>query len=173
MGIEYYGEIQEIDFAKKSKYTILDKSKIDGNYYFIKVKKTIRLPNPIVSNRARRITFIRTNLDVLFNSKEINEIIIGSIHQEKLFESLKEFDVERNYYMKIDDEIVLVDFAIFAGNNIIGITTDLESNEKLSNIIDCNFKKSKFVRIIRFSPTEIDNDIANCIIKINKALSIF
>ncbi len=86
----------------------------DQRYYKVTLGALEPLPRPIPSRRLRRITFIATTLDRLFQAEEINDLWVKSTAQERLWAALKQADVEaeRQYPLREDLPEYVADFAI-------------------------------------------------------------
>lgn len=58
-------------------------------YYKVSLKELRTLPHPIVSRKWRRITFIVTHWERLTSAFEVNELLHGSIWEERLWRALR------------------------------------------------------------------------------------
>lgn len=61
----------------------------DDLYYKVEIGPLERLPAPIPSRRLRRITFIATTLERLMSAQEINDLWLGGVSAEELWETFK------------------------------------------------------------------------------------
>lgn len=66
-----------------------DHPRADDLYYKVEFDPLQRLPAPIPSRRLRRITFIATTLDRLLTAQEINDLWMGGVSEEELWEAFK------------------------------------------------------------------------------------
>ncbi|MFQ5859516.1 MAG: UV DNA damage repair endonuclease UvsE [Anaerolineae bacterium] len=62
----------------------------DDLYYKVEIGPLDRLAAPIPSRRLRRITFIATTLDRLMSAEEINDLWMGGVSEEDLWETFGE-----------------------------------------------------------------------------------
>ena len=61
----------------------------DDLYYKVGIGPLQRLPAPIPSRRLRRITFIATTLERLMSAEEINDLWMGGVSEEELWETFR------------------------------------------------------------------------------------
>ena len=101
-------------------------------YYKVNLGPLQKLPEPIVSLRWRRITFLHTTWDRFQDAKEINDLFVdGEPYVDRLYATLKEqgIQVERNYIIRERGRVYQVPMMIFCKNGRITITQDqLEAN---------------------------------------------
>lgn len=185
--IEFFGTIAEIDFAQRKKYLADKPEKQDEFYYFVKFHEIENLQAPILVKGRRRITFVRTNHDLMLVAEDFNDLIIGNKSEEIFFEKLKnlkdefnsrtQLNLERKYYMNVGGESVLVDFAIFNNDKNVGILIDEEenlanndNNKMIYSAENQAVQGNRSYSILRFSPADIESDLATCMSKIHKAL---
>jgi hypothetical protein len=168
--IELWGQITEI--TPQLRRQILpnepDHPAADELYHVVRVAETKRLERPIVCRRPRRVTFIRTNRDRLLNAVEINDLVIGSDAEERLWKSLENLQAERKYFMRVSDVMMEVDFALFQQNTTVGIIVAPDAPtppasapaftpESTPESTDDTW------RILRFSPNRLQSDFAGCL----------
>lgn len=161
--VELWGEIREV--ARVSRREIIpepDHPAADDLYHVIRVGPVERLERPIVSRRPRRVTFIRTTSERLFRAVDINDLVIGSSVEEKLWGELRELDVERKYLMQADGLVMEVDFAIFYGETTLGIVLEPGGEEGVLRQ-GSGSSERKVWSILRFSPSRLDADLAACV----------
>jgi hypothetical protein len=58
-------------------------------YYRVEIGSLERLPAPIASRRLRRITFIATTLERLMTATEINDLWMGGVSEEELWDAFQ------------------------------------------------------------------------------------
>lgn len=158
--IELWGEITNITLQLRRH--ILpnepDHPAADEWYHIIHVAQPQRLERPIISRRPRRVTFIRTSRSKLLNAVEINDLVIGSEVEERLWKSLEDLQPERKYFMRVSDVTMEVDFALFQQNQTLGIiVTPDESTTTPPEVVTDAW------RILRFSPNRLQSDFAGCL----------
>ncbi|MBL7988868.1 MAG: hypothetical protein JNJ94_12465 [Chlorobi bacterium] len=166
--IELWGQITEI--TPQLRRQILpnepDHPAADELYHVVRVAKTQRLERPIVCRRPRRVTFIRTNRDRLLNAVEINDLVIGSDAEERLWKSLENLQAERKYFMRVSDVMMEVDFALFQQNTTVGIIVAPDApapTPPASAPASALTPTDDTWRILRFSPNRLQSDFAGCL----------
>ncbi len=166
--IELWGQITEI--TPQLRRQILpnepDHPAADELYHVVRVAETQRLERPIVCRRPRRVTFIRTNRDRLLNAVEINDLVIGSDAEERLWKSLENLQAERKYFMRVSDVMMEVDFALFQQNTTVGIIVAPDApapTPPASAPASALTPTDDTWRILRFSPNRLQSDFAGCL----------
>lgn len=101
-------------------------SKSYNLYYKISFGPLQDLPQPILSNRGRRILFISTTLYKLQYASEINDIFADSPLEDLLWAELKKQNLpaERQFYLQTNTENWICDFAIFCKIGNINVECD-------------------------------------------------
>jgi hypothetical protein len=160
--VELWGEIEGVRLRPR-RLIIPDEPRhpaADDDYYLISIGAVERLDSPIISHRPRRITFLRTTRDRLFGASDINDLIVGTPAEERLWRSLREEGMapERKLYMRVGEMMTEVDFAIFKGDRGLGIVCGegRTAEPGMSGGIGG-------WRIIRFSPAELEGRFAACL----------
>jgi hypothetical protein len=77
-----------------------DHERADDLYYKIQLGPLIKRPEPIVSLRWRRVTFIHTTWDRFQDASEINDLLMeGDSYVDRIYATLKERDdlIEQDY----------------------------------------------------------------------------
>jgi len=87
-----------------------DHPRAAARYYQVKLGALELLPHPIPSRRLRRITFIPTTLERLHTAEEINDLWIKSSAQERLWEALKQANVEAERQYPLREDLPLPDW---------------------------------------------------------------
>lgn len=169
--VELWGEIEERIVAPR-RAIVPDEPHhpaADEEYHLIRVRSVERLDAPIVSRRPRRITFLRTTSGHLFHASDVNELILGSPAEERLWRALRErsdgAEVERRYYMRLRGVVMEVDFALFYGDRALAIqcSEDGPPGAYRDDVPDA-------WRLIRFSPCSIDAELAGCLEEIESMM---
>jgi hypothetical protein len=162
--IELWGEIaQRLVVARRE---LLpgepDHPAADEAYHLIKLRSVERLPAPIVSRRARRITFLRTTRAHLLHASDINELIVGTPAEERLWRAMRGDgelgEIERRYYMRMDDVVMEVDFALFREGRALGVQC-----REAGHIGIAGEEGPVAWKILRFSPARLDREFAVCL----------
>jgi hypothetical protein len=160
--VELWGEIDEVvRMYRREIFPDSVPAAADGLYHVVRVRGIERLERPIVSHRPRRVTFIRTTSQRLFRAADVNDLVIGSAIEEKLWGELRVLDVERKYLMRVDDLVMEVDFAVFYGDRTLGIV--LESGDDGSTPHDDDIRSGEGWTILRFSPYRLETELSTCV----------
>jgi hypothetical protein len=67
-------------------------------YYKIQIGPLVRLPNPILANKWRRITFFYTTGEYLLQAQTIDELIVASEERPILWQALRERATREELY---------------------------------------------------------------------------
>jgi very-short-patch-repair endonuclease len=179
--VNYYAEVLDLEIVKRIDL-LPDESKHirSGNkYYKITVGDLKALPNPIRSQRWRRITFIPTTFNQLFEAKEINDLYRTSPIEEKLYLSLKheKIPVERQLFIYDTRQPCCLDFAIFCKDGNLNVECDGEEfhSTKEAQIKDRkrdNDLTSIGWSILRFSGKEINQSSKDCVRQIKRTIKL-
>jgi hypothetical protein len=103
-------------------------------YYKLQLGPLERLPRPIPSRTWRRITFLLTTGERLMQAEEINDLVLGSPEQERLWRALKEAGIaaERGYILRERRASYTADFAIFCREGILAISCGPDAGDALA-----------------------------------------
>lgn len=100
--------------------------KAANRYYQVIVSPLEHRPQPILSRRWRRIVFIPTTLDKFANAVEINDLYDESPLEDRLWAVLKLHGIcaERQEFVRVEDQLYALDFAIYCNAGTLAIETD-------------------------------------------------
>lgn len=162
--IEMWGEIEERLLLPRRAIVPEepDHPGADEKYHLIRLRAVERLEAPIVSRRPRRITFLRTTSRHLFHASDINDLIAGTPGEERLWHVLKKeenLELERRYFMRMDDVVMEVDFALLGRERSLGIICEGETHGGGPGSDHIPEAWS----ILRFSPGRLDAEFADCV----------
>lgn len=159
--IELWGEVTEV--LPKLRRELLpnepDHPAADELYHLIRVAQVRRLERPIVSRRPRRVTFIRTTREKLLAATDLNDLVIGTDAEERLWKSLENLEAERKYFMRVSDVMMEVDFALFEQGKTVGIIVAPDEPTATA----ARESATDAWRILRFSPNRLQSDLAGCL----------
>jgi hypothetical protein len=118
-----------------------DHPRADAFYYKVQLGPLHQLPEPIVSLRWRRITFLHTTWDRFQDAREINDLFIeGGEYVDRLFATLRERGLrpERNYEVKEGSSSYRVPLAIPCREGRVDLTASElpQSNAEVANLAD-------------------------------------
>lgn len=123
--VNYYAEVRAVDRVKRIELLPeeRDHPRAQDEYYRLTIGELERLPKPIPSRRWRRIVFIPTTTEKLFQAEEINDLYHESPLEDELWCNLKRAGIpaERQFYVGKRDRIYCLDFAIFCAHGNLNI----------------------------------------------------
>lgn len=159
--IELWGEVAQV--LPKLRRELLpnepDHPAADELYHLVRVAQVRRLERPIVSRRPRRVTFIRTTREKLLAATDLNDLVIGTDAEERLWKSLENLEAERKYFMRVSDVMMEVDFALFEQGKTVGIIVAPDEPTATA----ARESATDAWRILRFSPNRLQSDLAGCL----------
>lgn len=138
--VRYYAKVKNISLIKRDDLVLDGKKHPRSNeeYYKIEIDNLRELNTPIESLRKRRILFISTSQNHLFNAEEINDLYFESPLEEKLWDEFKKLRInaERQWEIILDKRTFCTDFALFCKARNIAIECDGDTyhmeNEKVA-----------------------------------------
>ena len=160
--IELWGEIEEVRECTRREIipSEAEHPAAEERYHLIRVDSVRRLERPVISRRPRRITFMRTSLERLLKASAVNDLVIGSKLEEQLWESLRDLDAERKYYMNVSDTVMEVDFALFNGDRALGVICNGDSPPASAA---GHPAASDAWSVLRFSPSQLELEFHQCL----------
>jgi hypothetical protein len=163
--IELWGEIEDVQQLSRRQIVPDEPNHpaADEQYHLIRLRAVERLEKPVASRRPRRITFIRTSGERLFHAADVNDLIIGSAIEEKVWNAIREFDVERKYFMRAQGMVMEVDFAIFTGGGALGVICGDDGYDASAT--------SEAWSVLRFSPGRLEREFADCMEELMSTLN--
>ncbi|MEK6647233.1 MAG: DUF559 domain-containing protein [Candidatus Firestonebacteria bacterium] len=171
--IKYYAKVLKINKIKRIKL-LPDERKHPRRqklYYKFSISNLKLLPQIILNRTRRRVSFTYTTLNQLFNSKEISEVFDTPALEEILCLELKRFKIpfKREYCIYKNRKLLYrLDIAIFCSNGKIAIECDNEKwhflrKQKIKDIKRDKYLKKIGWKVLRFTGSEIINNLAKCI----------
>ena len=90
--IEYFAEVRGIELTTRAELIKEepDHPRAHEEYYKIQVGPLIRLQNPILAEKWKRITFLYTTGDLFSQAKIINDLVVKTEERRILWHSLRE-----------------------------------------------------------------------------------
>jgi very-short-patch-repair endonuclease len=144
-----------------------------------------QLQQPIKAIRPRRIVFITTVFDRFIQAKELNDIFLESLLEEKFWDALKsaKIDAERQYIIDYLDnkkqKFYCLDFALFCKARNI----DLECNGDAYHYenkedIKKDTKRNRTLEengwaVLRYPKEDIDNRLDYCINQVKATVDTY
>lgn len=141
--------------------------KSQREYYQLILSPLQQLPEPILSRRWRRITFIRTKWDRFIAAAEINDLYDESPLEDRLWVEMKRLQMpaERQVFVRADQRDYALDFALYCASGKLDVETDGDSwhanpeKAKQDNVRD-NALKTDGWRVLRFTTKQIREEMS-------------
>lgn len=162
--VNYHAEVRDVDRVKRVELLPeeRDHSRAQDEYYRLKIGDLERLASPIPSRRWRRIVFIPTTTEKLFQAAEINDLYHESPLEDKLWQHLKKAGIpaERQFYTEKRDPIYCLDFAIFCARENLNIECDGDAYHSGSEALTRDGQRNKDLAqwgwsVLRFTGQDI------------------
>ena len=177
--VNYYTEIKDLEIVKRIEL-LPDEPKhvrADNEYYKITIGDLKKLPCSIPSRRWRRITFIPTTYNRLFEAKEVNDLYYTTPIEEKMYYSLQREKIpsERQFFVYDTKTTCCLDFVVFCKEGKLNVECDGEQyhSTKEAQIKDRkrdNDLTSTGWSILRFSGKEIYSSPKDCLRQIKRTI---
>ncbi len=177
--VNYYTEVKGITVVKRIELLPDEPEHIRSGdeYYKIIIGDLKRLPRPIPSRSWRRITFIPTTDNRLFEAKEINDLYYTTPIEERLYRFLRKerISAERQLSVYETETPYCLDFAIFCKDGKLNVECNGAAyhSTKEAKIRDSrrdNELTSVGWSILRFTGKEINEAPKNCLRLIKKTI---
>ena len=150
-------------------------------YYRLALGELQRLPHPIPSRRWRRITFIVTHWERLQEAAEINDLLHGTIWEERLWAAFRKAGIlaERRYEMEEQRAPYTVDFAIFCRQGPVGVTCQEPGGATAHGLPEgvlsdpsglSRSGRSLGWLLLHFSEQQIEQSPADCLAAVQRAI---
>ncbi|MFC1613516.1 endonuclease domain-containing protein [Patescibacteria group bacterium] len=175
--IIYYAKVVNIDKVKRIQLfpEEVTHENAQNEYYKLYLDQIEKLSQIIPCER--RIIHIPTNKQKLFTAKEHNDLYDASPLEDIMYQAIKKrkIAVERQSYVKIDNEKYFLDLAIFCRSGKIDIECDgKEYHSPDEAVIKDRLRNNQLAShgwcVLRFSGQEINHNIENCINVIEKTI---
>ena len=179
--VQYYGEIDGYDIVPYRELfpNRIDSQKSDWLYYKVRLKELKRLPEPILSFRPRRLSFVPTTLEKFHSAKQINDLFNESPLEDILWKELKTLDIkaERQWMLPIENRNYYLDFALFCYEGFIDIETDgdywhIQKDRAAHDNVRNNAMVPMGWDVLRFNGHQIHEEMQSyCIQEIQKSIN--
>jgi len=83
-------------------------------YYKIQIGPLEQLPEPILAQKWRRITFLYTNGEYLLNARTINDLVVHSEERQVLWKALRDRLTHKEEYKTMSGEDEILDDEVIA-----------------------------------------------------------
>ena len=126
--INYYAQV--IDIRQVYRWQLFPddppNEKSDRCYYQIFIQPLQQLPEPIISQRQRRIVFIATTWQKFINAVETNDLYDESPLEDRLWAEFKRLQIkaERQEFVAVKNHYYALDFALYCASGKLDVETD-------------------------------------------------
>lgn len=167
--VRYYSQV--LDIRRRYRWQLFpeqpDDAKSKREYYQLMLSPLQQLPEPILSRRWRRITFIRTTWDKFITAVEINDLYDESPLEDRLWAQMKRLQIsaERQVFVRADQRDYALDFALYCGRGKLDVETDGDTwhanpeKARQDNVRD-NALKTAGWRVLRFTTKQIREEMS-------------
>lgn len=179
--VSYYGRVREIRVVRRRELfpNEFPNPKSDREYYQVCLHSLERLPQPICSQRWRRIVFVPTTWAKLTQAVEINDLFDESPLEDRLWAELKGLDIpaERQWHVEVDQAHCFLDFAVFCMNGCVDIEADGDTWHADRRRIPQDNRRDNALEslgwhVLRFSGHQIRESMAqDCVPKITGTIN--
>lgn len=168
----YYAKVKSVKITKRINLfpEAIGHPKANADYFQFHLSQIKTLPQPIPSQRWRRIVHIPTSYQRLMAAQEINDLYDTSPLEEKMYQNMKrrKISAERQLYVKANDNNYCLDFGIFCQKGNIDVECDGEKYHILPEALAHDRKRNNQLaslgwRVLRFSGREINRTVLNCL----------
>lgn len=130
-------------------------------YHCVRVDSVQHLERPIVSRLPRRITFLRTTRQRLLHAVDLNDLVIGSAAEERLWRAVRETNpnFNRKVFMQVNGVVMEVDFSLVVGDKVLAVLC----RDEMWVAEPTDTPQPEAWRVIQFSPERIENDLEECV----------
>ena len=113
--IEYIAEVKGHELTTRGELLreAPEHPRANEEYFKIQIGPLERLPNPILADKWRRITFLYTTGEYLLSAETINDLVVHSEERQILWKALRERLVQKQTYstlespnIDMDDEVL-------------------------------------------------------------------
>ena len=179
--IQYYGEIESYEVVPYRDLfpNRIDSVKSDWPYYKVRLKELKRLPEPILSFRPRRLSFVPTTFEKFQSASQINDLFNDSPLEDILWQELKTLDIkaERQWRLPVGKKNYYLDFAVFCNSGFIDIEADgdywhIHKDKAALDNVRNNAMVPMGWDVLRFNGHQIHEEMQSyCVQEIQKSIS--
>jgi len=178
--IEWFGKVKDISIVKRRELfpELTNDPKAENEYYKIEFNKLEKLPNPIISNRHRRMLFVNTTFERLMNSREFNDLFFESPIEEKLWYKFGEENIaaERQYIFQTETNHFYLDFALFCKERNLDVECDGDTYHLSVSAVKYDKNRNNKLEefgwsVLRYSTEQIDNNIDSVIRQVKETIN--
>ena len=178
--VQYYGEIKDCQVVPYRELfpNLIESVKSDWLYDQIHLKKLKQRPEPILSYRPRRLSFVPTTLEKFDSATQINDLFNDSLLEDLLWKELKDLDIkaERQWMLPVKKQKYYLDFAVFCNKGFIDIEADGDTWHAQKDRIDQDNNRNNAMAsmgwtVLRFNGHQIREKMQkDCMTKIDESI---
>jgi len=178
--VRYFGKVKHVEVKKRRELfpNELPSEKAGKEYYKLTLHKLEELPEPILSERPRRLLFIPTTWQKFAQAKQMNDLFDDSLLEDLLWEEFKKLKIraERQWYLIMKEVRYLLDFALFCNDGHIDIETDGDSWHAIPERIPLDNRRDNDIasvgwHVLRFNGKQIRESLQDeCVPNILKTI---
>jgi very-short-patch-repair endonuclease len=178
--VQYYGEIERYEVVPYRELFPhrIESQKSDWLYYKVHLKELKRLPEPILSFRPRRLSFVPTTIAKFKSARQINDLFNDSPLEDLMWIELKALDIkaERQWMLPIEEHNYYLDFAIFCNAGFIDLETDGDAYHTQKDRIKIDNERNnqlaqKGWQVLRYNGAEIRSNMGHCLREVQNTIT--
>jgi very-short-patch-repair endonuclease len=178
--VQYYGEIEGYEVVQYRELfpNRIDSPKSDWPYYKVRLKELKRLPEPILSFRPRRLSFVPTTWAKFESATQINDLFNDSPLEDLMWHELKGLNIkaERQWMLPVEKHNYYLDFAIFCNDGFIDVETDGDTWHAQKDRIKTDNERNnqlaqKGWQVLRYNGDEIRSNMGHCVREVQKTIT--
>ncbi len=167
--VNYYAQV--LDVREAYRWQLFPNQPHDRKaarrYYQLILSPLKRMPQPIFSQRLRRIVFIPTTWSKFVNATEINDLYDASPLEDRLWAELKRLRIsaERQEFVEIKGRSYALDFALYCAQGKLDLETDGDTwhadpqRIPLDNLRDNDLETAGW-KLLRFNTKHLNEQLA-------------
>lgn len=119
--IQYIAQVRGYELTTRGELLRddLDHPRTNEEYYKVQIGQLEELPNSILADKWRRITFLYTTGEYLLNAETVNDLVVQSEERRILWKALRERLAKNQTYHTADLEEVVLDDEVLS--HLLGI----------------------------------------------------
>ena len=178
--VQYYGEIEGYEVVPYRELfpNRIESHKSDWLYYKVYLKELKLLPEPILSFRPRRLSFVPTTGAKFESATQINDLFNDSPLEDMMWFELKGLHIkaERQWLFPIEERNYYLDFAIFCNAGFIDLETDGDTYHTQKDRIKIDNERNnqlaqKGWQVLRYNGAEIRSNMGHCVNEVQKTIT--
>ena len=162
--IRYYGKVADIQVMERRVLfpNELPSAKSEQKYYKLSLETLEELPEPILSDRPRRLVFVQTTWQKFSRAEQLNDLFDASPLEDLMWREFKRLKIraERQWTLILQTRRYHLDFALFCNDGHIDVEMDgdtwhaVKGRIPLDNQRDNDIESSGW-HVLRFNGKQI------------------